>query len=562
MQKSKTQNIYLFCLLVAWLIAASCANIVTPSGGSKDIMPPAVVSSEPLNGTKEFNEGTVKISFNEFVKLTDVSKQLIISPFTEEMPDIKTRGKSVIVDFSDTLQSNTTYSIAFGDAISDITENNVISNYRFVFSTGQDLDTLIIKGIVKNAFTKKTESDVLVMLYIQNEDSVPLKKTPYYLAKTGIDGTFYFSSLRDNNYKIFALKDMNSDYLFDQPNEKIAFLDTLIQPRPADTVKDSSSRKKNIITLNLFEEDPATQRMMKAYPAMYGKVNLIFRKPLETFSLNEVIIKGSGFKKEINKTKDTLTLWMNDPDNDSLMLEVRENNIVLDTAEIELIKKGVKSNVKRGGVLQILQIKHNINNKSAFDYYKTLTVEFSNPIVKYDFSKIIITENNDTVRPEISFDYSNTVLSDTILRKLIIGYKWKEGTNYSLFIPPAAFRDMFSLPNDTLKIDFKTTEQKDYGNVIFKINAEKSYNLLIAQLVNENDAVFDEKLLTADGSVKFNFVKPGNYRMKLIIDLNNNGKWDTGNYVKNLQPEKVFYNPSSIQVKANWDMELEWTVDD
>ncbi len=557
----KKQYTYLFYLLAAWLVAASCANIVTPTGGDREVIPPAVVSSEPLNGTKEFNEGTVKISFNEFVKLTDISKQLIISPFTEETPDIKTRGKSVIIEFSDTLQSNTTYSIAFGNAISDITENNVLSNYRFVFSTGQVLDTLIIKGIVKNAFTQKAESDIFVMLYTQNEDSVPLKETPYYLARTETDGTFYFSSLRNNDYKIFALKDVNSDYLFDQPNEKIAFLDSLVKPQAADTVKDSALLKKDIINLNLFEEEPATQRMMKAYPAMYGKVNLVFRKPLKAFNLNEVIKKSTGFKTEINETKDTLSLWMKNPDDDSLILEVRENNIILDTVEIALIKKKDESNIRGKGNILVLHTKHNIISKSAFDYYKPVTIQFSNPIVIYDFSKIIITENKDTINPAITFDLSNISLSDTILRKLTIDYKWKEGTNYSLFIPPASFRDIFNLPNDTLKIDFKTTEQKDYGNIVLKITTEKINDNLIVQIVNENDAMIDEKLLQEDGSVKFNFVKPGSYKIKLIIDSSNNGKWDTGNYLKNLQPEKVFYNPSLIQVKANWDMELEWTIE-
>lgn len=557
----KKPNFYTSLLLIAWLIAASCANIVTPAGGVKDVSPPVIKETFPLSNTENFPGNTIKISFDEFVKLTDISKQVIVSPFTENPPDIKTRGKSVVVVFNDTLRNNTTYSIAFGDAISDITENNILSNYRFVFSTGTVIDTLMIKGIVKNALTQKAESDVYVMLYTHNEDSVPLKETPYYLARTGADGSFYFSSLHNDNYKIFALKDLNNDYLFDQPSEKIAFLDTLIKPEVPDTIADSVSNKNAAIHLNLFEEEPAKQRLMKAYPAMYGKVNLVFNKPLGAFSLNEVIKKSSGFKKEINKTKDTLTLWMNNPDDDSLVLEVCDNNVIIDTAEVALIKKGVKTNVRSGGIILALRTKHNVISKSAYDYYKPLAIEFSNPIVSYDFSKMILTENNDTIKFSVDFDRSNVCLADTILRKLAIDYKWKEGTNYSLLVLPAAFRDIFNLPNDTLKIDFKTTELKDYGNVLFKVKTEENYAQLIAQLVNEKEAVIGERRLQNDSTVKFDFIKPGNYNIKIIVDLNNNGKWDTGNYLGKKQPEKVYYNPSSIQVKANWDMEYEWALE-
>lgn len=560
----KKYNTYTSVLLIAWLVAASCANIVTPTGGKKDVSPPVVRETTPLNRTKDFKGNSVRILFDEFVKLNDVANQVIFSPFTANPPDIKTKGKSVVVQFSDTLQNNTTYSIAFGNAIADITENNILSNYRFVFSTGPLLDSLVIKGEVRNAQTLKAESGIYVMLYRHNEDSVPLIETPYYLARTGEDGSFYFSSLHDASYKIFALKDLNNDYMFDQPNEEIAFLDTLVRPETLDTIIDTITNKTKStgIRLDMFEEEPARQRLMKAYPAIYGKVNLVFAKPLENFSLKEVAKKSSGYKKELNKTKDTLSLWMNNPDDDSLILEVRDNNVILDTAEILLIKKGIKNSVRSGGVILSLRNKSNAGNKSSYDYFNPLTIEFSNPIAFYDFSKIVLVENNDTVTFPVDFDRTDVCILDTILRKIIINYKWKEGTNYSLTVLPAAFRDIFSLPNDTLQINFKTSELKDYGNVLFKIKTMQNHEHLLAQLVNDNDVVFAEKPVMTDGSVKFDFVRPGTYKLKIIVDLNNNGKWDTGNYMRKLQPEKVFYDPSSIQVKANWDMELEWTIEE
>lgn len=559
--KVKKQYFYIAYLLIAWLIAASCANIVTPTGGARDLTAPVVTESTPVINSKNFQGNTIKITFDEFVKLTNASSQVIISPFTLEQPEIKVRGHSVVVDFKDTLKGNTTYSVAFGNSISDITENNILSDYRFVFSTGPLIDTLMIKGVLKDAFTQKAESDIYVMLYDTYSDSVPLKEVPLYVARTAEDGSFHFTNIPYNKYKVFALKDVNSDFLFDQPNEKIAFLDTLIIPEVVDTLKDSVYRKKTIINLNLFEQAPATQRLMKAYPSMYGRISLIFRKPLGTFNLREVNKMGSGYKAEINKTKDTLTLWMNNPDDDSLYLEITDNNVIVDTAEVELIKKGVKTNVRSGGIILALNMKHNATSKSSYDYMKPVNIEFSNPIVEYDLNKVFLIEESDTLTPPVTFDYTGISENDTILRKFIVDYKWKEGTKYSLILLPAAFRDIFSLPNDTLRIDFKTAELKDYGNIALKIDPGKTTDNLIVQIVNENEVVTEEKIFVRQGTIKFEYLRPGNYRIKVIKDDNKNGIWDTGNYLKNQQPEKVFYNPSTITVKANWDMELDWSLD-
>jgi len=241
---------------------------------------------------------------------------------------------------------------------------------------------------------------------------------------------------------------------------------------------------------------------------------------------------------------------------------VTENNQILDTVEIALIKKGVKTNVRSGGIILALRAKNNVTNKSSYDYFKPVTIEFSNPIASFDFSKVIIIENKDTIKPLIDFNYAVAGPGDSILRKFTINNTWKEGTNYSIRVLPAAFRDVFNLPNDTVKIDFKTAEQKDYGNVVFKITTEKKYENLLVQLVNNDDVVMAENPLQKDGTVSFNFIRPSTYKVKLIVDSNNNGKWDTGNYLKNIQPEKVFYDPTAFEIKANWDIELDWIVEE
>jgi uncharacterized protein (DUF2141 family) len=556
-----------YLLYLPVLFLGACANIVTPSGGKKDILPPIPLKASPPSHSINFNKKSIKIDFNEFVKITDAANQIVVSPFMKKAPELKLRGKSVIVDFTDTLKPNTTYTVSFGNAISDITENNVLSNYRYVFSTGNGIDSLMLKGSVKNAFTLKPESDLLVMLYNHTEDSVPCKETPLYISKTNESGNYSITNVRSGKYKIFALRDMNSNYLFDQPNEKIAFIDSLVLPKPVDTAKvdttkkDSTLKKRSDtpIDLYLFEEIPSTQRLLKTYPAQYGKLVFIFRKPVQNISFIPQMRYSKNITacwniQEINSTKDTVILWIKNPDIDSLTLQISDNNIILDTAKITLLKKDAAKN-RRGkdNSNRNIQLKINASGHSAFDFYKPLTIESSTPLVLVEFNKIVLKENKDTVKPTFFF-------TDSIKRIIHMEYKWKEGTAYSLFIPPGTLRDIFGLSNDTTKIDFKTSALKDYGNIKMKLKSGTINCKLILQLVTENDVTVQEKYSTANETVKLDNVLPGNYKIKVICDVNSNKKWDTGNYFKKILPEKIYYYPSAIQIRANWDLDLDWEI--
>lgn len=545
-----------YLLYLPVLFLGACANIVTPSGGAKDILPPIPLKAFPPSYSIDFKKNSIRIDFDEFVKITDAANQIVVSPFMKEAPEMKLKGKSVIVDFTDTLKPNTTYTVSFGDAIADITENNVLSNYRYVFSTGNVIDSLMLKGSVKNAFTLKPESGLLVMLYDHTEDSVPCKETPLYISKTNESGTFSLTNVRSGKYKIFALRDANSNYLFDQPNEKIAFMDSLVSAEPVDTAKKDSVRITLSIDLYLFEEIPSMQRLLKTYPAQYGKLVFVFRKPVQNISFKPLSknVMDSWNLQEINTTKDTITLWMKNPDLDSLTLQISDNNMILDTAEIALIKKDAAKNRGKGdNNYKNIQLKINTSDRSAFDFYKSLTIESSTPLALAEFNKIILKENKDTVKTTFLF-------TDSIKRIVRMDYKWKEGTAYSLFIPPGTFKDIFGISNDTTKIDFQTSALKDYGNIKMKLKSNTLNCKLIVQLVTENDVLIQEKYSTANETVKFDYVLPGNYKIKVVCDVNGNNKWDTGNYFKKILPEKIYYYPSAIKIRANWDMDQDWEI--
>jgi len=323
-----------------------------------------------------------------------------------------------------------------------------------------------------------------------------------------------------------------------------------------DTTKIDTLKKNKIYNLFIFEENPALQKLLKASAVKYGNVVLVFRKPVENLVITPLTknIAALWNLQEINTTKDTVMLWLKNPDMDSLILKISDNNEILDTAEIALIKKNTEQKIKgRGSENKIIGIKACVANNGTFDFYKNFSIKCSSPIIEFNYKKIILTENKDTIKANYSF-------ADSIKRLVNIDYKWKEKTSYNLFIPPRTFKDIFNRLNDTVKIKFTTTSLSDYGNIKIKIKTSDLKSNYIVQLVSEGDIVIQEKFSELNESLQFNNVNPGNYNIKLIYDKNNNNKWDTGNYLKNIQPEKVKYYPSTIIVKSNWDLDFDWSI--
>src|ERR1051325_4815498 len=216
-------------LILTILLLAACATQSVPTGGPKDVTPPKVMQSVPDSATTHFKGKTIDVELNEYVNLNNPLDQIIISPPLDKKPEIYLKGKHVIIEIKDTLRKNTTYTINFGNSIADLREGNVLTNYRLAFSTGAYVDSLIFKGKVENAYSGAPEKDVLVMLYNEHDDSVPIKKKPFYFAKTTADGSFLITNIATGHYKLFVLKDANNNYLFDQPSESIAFANALLQ---------------------------------------------------------------------------------------------------------------------------------------------------------------------------------------------------------------------------------------------------------------------------------------------------------------------------------------------
>lgn len=568
-----------------------CANPVTPEGGPKDSKPPSVVLADPPLNSIHFNKKEIRITFNKYVQLKDQSNQVNIAPPTLRHADIRLRGKSIVIKLNDSLKSNTTYSINFGDAISDITENNILHNFIYSFSTGSYIDSLSLSGKVINAFDLVPQKDVIAELYINENDTLPLDSLPYhvkpyYLAKTNDNGEFSFHNLRNVPYLLFALKDANGDYIFNSKSEKIAFSDSLVKgvyikpPSPEDLKKDSLAKKdtlhpkkdtvlikkdtvgmikKGIIspnTLLLFEETDSVQKILKADMINEDQIWISYRFPVtnpEFIPLN--LPDTSGWViPEINTTHDTVFLWSKITQKDSLYLRLLEKGKTLDTAKIDLRKKTLKKRKgdKNAETLMKLRLSTNMGDNRLNQFKRDPLIIFGYPVSEAKFSRILMVDGKDTVKPKLAF-------TDSIKRKLRVSYKWKEDHPYKLIIPDSIFHSFNGLSNDSLVVSFRTHSLRDFGSIRMDITVGNPSSYLI-QLLDEKENVLEQRIISSSQKVKFDYLTPGKYKIKVLFDRNQNGHWDTGKFSSKLQPEKVGYYEKIIEVHANWDIEESWEL--
>jgi hypothetical protein len=548
-----------FCLA---LLLNSCAQIVAPNGGKEDRTPPRVVTYMPDSASLNFNSTLVELMFDEFIQLKDLSSQLIVSPPLKYAPEIKAKNNVLLFEFDpkEKLKPNTTYSVYFGNAIQDIHESNAIDNFKYIFSTGTFIDSLMVSGTVQNAFDYKTEKGILVMLYSDFDDSVVFKNTPDYFAKTKDDGSFQINNIKAGKYKLMALKDANANYMYDGDNESIAFSDTLIDVT-----------KNKTVALKLFQE-PAKKLFLKtSLYNSFGKITFILNKPNEGIQVKPLncMLQEKDVFLDYSKNKDTLIYWFRNIDNDSIELEVSHATQVLDTVSFKIIKKedAFKSN---RNPLRFALVNSPKGNQQM-DLNATFQLVFASPIDKDLFAKI---KNNEIKLIEDSVlypNYKNLYFEQTALNIIELKLKsttantgliaFKENTPYHLQLLPGTFTDIFGLNNDTINIDFKTREEKEYGSIKLKIDiAETTTGNYIVQLLDEKENILRANNIKKPETIMYQYILPKKYKLKIIVDENTNYTWDTGNLIKKLQAEKVIYNAEAINTRASWDFDLEWKI--
>jgi len=577
-------------LAIISIFVVRCANSITPpKGGPKDVTPPVVIETNPKNGAANFSTNRFLIKFNEFVTLKDIQAAALISPPMEEMPEFISKGKAIQVKFNEDLKPNTTYSVYFGEAIVDITEQNPIVNYTYIFSTGDFVDSLTLSGHIYNAFDLKPVESMYVLLYKDNNDtivfdSLPYFVVPYYLSKTDINGRFQFSGLSDDEYLLFAINDQNSNYIFDQPTEQIAFLDSLVRPiyieKPVidTTVTDSLYSIEIIsdsiiaiadsllpdsafteldmgINMYMFLSPDTIQRIVKAEVFEKNAVRFVFSQPAEyvNFEFLNYPLDSSLYVVDYSLSKDTLYWYLNNPPNDSLELLLTQFKDTLGTVYLKLDteKKSSRLRKKENEKKEILKWKSNISG-NKLDLDKHLKIAFAQPYVKFNNidSTLLVIGNDSIWDPEFEF-------TDSLNMEIEFPFELAEETKYRVYFPDSAFTSWNNIHTKTIDINFKTLPLSDYGIFTFSLypNKKQSY---ILQFINEKEIVVREFYFNSDTSVTFSYLKPEIYLSKIIFDNDKDKKWSTGNYNLKIQPEQVIYYPNEIKVRANWEVEEDW----
>ncbi len=586
-------------IIFLMLFADSCANIVTPTGGPKDVTPPQPKAYEPVNFSANFKEHKIKITFNEFITLEDQANQIVVSPPLKDDPEYVVKGKSLLINLPKELKDSVTYTIYFGESIRDITENNILSGLQYAFSTGNHIDSLTITGTVTDALTLEPGKGVFVMLYRSVDDSAPMKHKPDYITKSNSAGLFTLNNLANARYKIFVLADLNSNLLFDQPTEAIAFADSLVKPYYIPRIKDTASAKKdtssvkknsgpvkkdtinikkdtlkmpvvnNQVNLRMFLQPDTIQKLLKARSSKYGQFKLYFKYPVSELSLKvkNKALPDNWRLDEYAKTRDTVTCWLTNPAIDTLKYNVLDKGVLIDSVDMVLKQKNVaatqpKKPSGKGTSNDENSIKpvvyFNAKSGNPFPYYVPLTIGITNPVSETDFSKVTLSEKVDSnfkVLPIVPMNPETSVK-----RYFTINQTWKPKTKYQIMVLPGAFKDIYGNVNDSAKVIFTPNSVDDYGRVLFTLKSKNFQSPYIVQLLSDSKMVLSEKIVSSQGQLIFENLAPGNYHIRVIRDANKNGKWDSGDYFKKNQPEQVFSFPEVINIRANWDSEFEFTL--
>lgn len=535
----------------------SCATESAPTGGAQDKEAAALKEARPANGTINFREQKIELTFNEFIQNSGFPTT-VISPPLDKKPAYGMVGKTLIIRFKSELRDSTTYTINFGDDIKDLNESNVTSNFTYVFSTGSYIDSQSISGVITNAKDGKAADGALVLLYprkVLQSDSVKepvLNVQPSYFAKTDANGKYEIRNVKADYYKVYTLKDGNFNYLYDQPNELIGFTDSLINM--TDTVP-----AQNDMLIYIEEGKAVELQNVKSMEA--GRLQIQYNGPVRRFKIEADSLQND-FIYWKNAARDSLTIWYSDFYARGASIYTTANDTVLDTTRIELkfIDKDTMLTAQKyplSIVNQVVetsqrgQIKDLPNIQSLYGWLK---INFNRPIIGIDSSKRIeILEDSTTnvLQPQVQ-------VAKYIKQQLEFSFDRKPGTAYSLIVPDSTFRDIFGIWNKAINWKFKTNTKESYGNIKLKVSSNGTANYILNILNDKNELIEEvhvnsekEKLLTISN------IPAGPYHITVVNDVNNNGEWDTGNLMRHVQPETVKLLPDTYTLKGGWDLDVE-----
>ena len=597
----------LLSLLMACLITPmlySCAKMGAPDGGWYDETPPHVVGAMPAEKSTHVSKRNIRINFNEFVKIDNPTQNVVVSPPQLEVPEIKGEGKSINVKLIDKLQPNTTYTIDFSNAISDNNEGNPLGNFTYSFSTGNHIDTLEVVGYVVQAADLEPVKGILVGLYADLSDTAFKTKPMLRVSRTDSRGHFIIRGVAPGKYRVYALQDADGNYSFNQRSEMLAFNHDIIEPsfRPdvrQDTLWRDSLHIESIaqvsythflpdnICLRAFNEIVTDRHLLKSERPEPNHFTLYY-----TYG-DSVLpnVRGLNFNTkdafvvESSAHKDTVTYWLRDTalvNQDTLKMVVTQNisdsTGVLRQQEDTLTllakvpyakrlkdkqkafdewKKKQDKLKKRGEPYETTMpeepLKLEITPSGDMDPDQNISIVAKEPLKDVDTNHVRLFSHPSGDSLWYKEPYELKRISN---EEFQVKAAWKPGTEYSFEADSTAFETIYGTMSGKLKQGLKVRGEDAYASLIMTISGMQGRHI-IAQLLDGQSKIVKQSF-TDNGQAEFYYLKPGKYFMRIIVDANNNKKWDTGNYDTNLQPEEVYYNPDEIECKAKWDLTLTW----
>lgn len=602
-----------FVLVIITLVVVACASIATPTGGPVDLEPPKVVKTTPGFNATCVEKGKITIEFDENVTIKNPSENVIITPPQKSFPIIQSVNRRLTVELRDTLMPNTTYTIDFTNSIVDNNEENPLENFSYSFSTGDVVDSLAISGKVITADNLEPVKGMYVGLHSNLEDSAFTKIKFERISRTNDAGMFTIRGVAPGRYKLYALDDANRDYMYDNPAEAIAFMETIIEPTSERAIRNDTifietnqnqeaetnnnqnqPPKKEIDTIKAVEytrflPDNIVLRSFKSgFQRQYlqkhertaQQLSIYFGAPTDMPEVEPL-----NFEKEnwaiLEKTpkNDTLIYWIKNQNlvaQDTLILQVSYmktdslNQLVATTDTLKFIdrtrkkdrdkEKEDKKKHKEGEEppITFLTIANNLN--SNWDTYKNINLEFNEPIEGDSLKeKIVLQQKKDSIYEDIPFQL---VIDSVNPRKYSIRNRWTYGSEYQIRIDSASIFSIYGLWNNKLEQKFKVKNEDQYGQLAIWVDGVDNIPSFMEILDKSDKPIRKSRVI--DNVAVFKDIDPGVYYVRIILDRNNNGVWDTGDYDKKLQPELVYYMGKSIEMKANFEVEENnppWRID-
>ncbi len=526
--------VFLFCL-------GSCANRITPTGGEKDVKAPQLVLALPADRSVHFSEREIRLEFDEYVQLNDLQGQFLISPLTVKMPEVNVNRKTVIISLPDSLLPNTTYTLSFGNSITDVHEANPLSGFQYVFSTGDYLDSLTLEGSIRDAAYLEPLKGVTVLAYRQrsdsSDDSLVFKKRPDYFARSSEKGDFNISNMSPGKYQLFAVDDKNNSYTCDNPSdEALAFIDTLIE---------LPGKVYPVFHISLLE--PAVLRLLKTSRMDRHSALFSFNKPVDTLLFKTM--EGYSWAGHFYQTpnKDTAYLFQQPGASDSLSVLVYDGLQFVDTVMMSLAPpQGSKE--PPGKTRIFLRLSPAVTGPAS-----AMVLNTSHPLSTIADAAEVVEDSSKAVKVPL-------LITDSLSGYFSVLYPWQSGKRYQVKILPGTLKDIYSYTNDTTSFGFLVPGLENTAMLsvkTFGIQHGKNY---ILQLINEKRELLGESRLQKDTAITFSYLTPGSARLRIIEDSNGDGHWTYGHFGKKRQGERVWMYPETFTLRSNWEMEITFNI--